>query len=388
MMDIHPEKEPAAARGWGYGKWLAVAGLLTGLVLLAFAAFNLYTDTYGIRWTYCSLILRGEDPAVVRTGMELNQHLYKPAYVLAHPGRFDSFLFGSSRAGVIDVAKIPGGRSYNMNYAEGIPPEHLDILKVFLAKGIPVRTVVVALDEFSFRLRRSDHRNQLLRIPHPLVTGESWPTLFARYFLRVPEGFEVTNAGRKLRGKESLHPFEMDNRGDMLIWGASEAQIQKDPEGHRRSAVFREDPPAYAGVYIPETIAVLREMADLAKRHHFRLILFINPIHWRIYLKNADALLAFKRELAKVAPFYDFSGLGAVTEDNLNYYEMSHYRYAVGDRIIRRIFREDAAGSAEGFGRYVTADNVGEVLAREREATERFVAAHPEWRVSAIQPQK
>jgi len=369
-------------------RWIFLSVGLAVLVVGLFAAFNLYTDTYGIRWTYCGLILRGEDPAMVRTGMELNQHLYKPAYILAHPGRFDSLLFGSSRAGAIDVASIPGGRYYNMNYAAGLPAEHLEILKVLLANGVRVRNVAVALDEFSFRIRPEDHRKELLRIPHPLVTGESWLRIFGRYFLRVPEGFEVTGAGRKLRGKTRIHPFEMDNRGMMRIWGSFEEQVEKDPDAYRRSPVFREESPSYPGLYIPETIAVLREMSDLSRKYNFRLILFINPIHWRVYLKNADALQAFKRELVKVSPFYDFSGLNAVTTDNLNYYETSHYRYGIGERIVDRIFREDPAGRPGDFGRYVTANNLEEVLVRERDETARFLASHPEVRASAVQPQK
>jgi hypothetical protein len=129
-------------------------------------------------------------------------------------------------------------------------------------------------------------------------------------------------------------------------------------------------------------------MADLAKRHQFRLILFINPVHWSVYLKNASALDAFKQELARVHPFYDFSGINAVTTDNLNYYETSHYRYRVGKRIVERIFREDAAGRPGDFGRYVTAENVEKVLAGERAETARFLAAHPELRPSAVQSQK
>ncbi|PKN34710.1 MAG: hypothetical protein CVU61_06585 [Deltaproteobacteria bacterium HGW-Deltaproteobacteria-19] len=378
-----PEKNNMPWRRWIFGS----VGLAI-LVVALFAAFNLYADTYGIRWTYTGLILRGEDPAVVRTGMELNQHLYKPAYVLAHPGRFDSFLFGSSRAGLIDVRRITAGNFYNMNYAAGLPAEHLDILKVFLAKGIPVRNVVVALDEFSFQIRPDDHKDQLLRIPHPLVTGDSTLTLFGRYFLRVPEGFEVTDTVRKIIGKKGARAFEMDNRGTISSWRARDEQIGRDPEGYRRSPVFQEDSPPYAGVYIPETIAVLREMADLSRKYKFRLILFVNPIHWRVYLNHADTLRAFKRELVKVVPFYDFSGLNPVTTDNLNYYETSHYRYGIGDRIVERIFQEGAARTEGQFGRYVTADNVEEILARERDETARFPASHPEAQGSAVQPQK
>ena len=62
----------------------------------------------------------------IRTnGVELNKNYIKTRYILKHPDRFDSFLFGSSRVGAIHTDKIPGLRTYNMTYSAGLPSEHL-----------------------------------------------------------------------------------------------------------------------------------------------------------------------------------------------------------------------------------------------------------------------
>ena len=36
---------------------------------------------------------------------------------------------------------------------------------------------------------------------------------------------------------------------------------------------------------------------------------------------------------------YDFSGKNAITDNKFNYYEISHYRYAVGDSILSKIYQ-------------------------------------------------
>ena len=61
--------------------------------------------------------------------------MFNPELIFRSPKRFDSFLFGSSRVGVIDVNKIPAGKFYNMSYSVGMLSQHLAILKAFVQKG-------------------------------------------------------------------------------------------------------------------------------------------------------------------------------------------------------------------------------------------------------------
>ena len=48
-------------------------------------------------------------------------------YILANPGKFNSFLFESSRVGAIHTDKINGEKCYNMTLSTGLPGWHLVI---------------------------------------------------------------------------------------------------------------------------------------------------------------------------------------------------------------------------------------------------------------------
>ena len=69
-------------------------------------------------------------------GVEPNSNYIKMQYVLHNPDKFDSFLFGSSRTGFVNVEHIPEGKWYNMSYSEGLPAEHLENLRELIANDI------------------------------------------------------------------------------------------------------------------------------------------------------------------------------------------------------------------------------------------------------------
>jgi len=69
-------------------------------------------------------------------GVEPNKNYLKMHNVLYHPDKYDSFLFGSSRVGFIDVEKMNDGVYYDMMYSEGTPAEHYDNISAVLSLKI------------------------------------------------------------------------------------------------------------------------------------------------------------------------------------------------------------------------------------------------------------
>ena len=100
-------------------------------------------------------------------GVEPNSNYIKMQYILHNPDKFDSFLFGSSRTGFVDVEKIPDGKWYNMSYSEGLPAEHLENLQELIANGIIPKNVMIGVDNISAFVDPSLHQNQFYRIPYP-----------------------------------------------------------------------------------------------------------------------------------------------------------------------------------------------------------------------------
>lgn len=278
--------------------------------------------------------------------VEPNQHFVKMRYVLAEPKKYNAFCFGSSRVGNIDLMRIDNGlRYYNMTYSEGLPEEWLNDVQAFVKYGVQVKQIMIGLDDFSFRVNPELHKGQLLRIPY---TEDNLKTYFV-YLLKKP-------------GK----PVNMEDKGSIFdIYGTGrplhsepDERIEADVETHLKDEKFAK-PTSYRGNRIKETIADLAKLKVLCNDNNIELIVFINPINAVTYRDtNMQEFNEFKRQLAQITDYYDFSGLNDITTNNYYYYETSHYRPLVGDMIVNRLFYK---GNAD-FGVYVTKENVEEHL--------------------------
>ena len=102
----------------------------------------------------------------------------------------------------------------------------------------------------------------------------------------------------------------------------------------------------------------------MCEEYGINLIVFTNPLYYRTYQESKhfgyDQYLGWLAGAA--GSFYNFSGENAVTMDKNYFYESSHYTEVVGDMIIDRIFNgvTDESLEAQGFGMYVTEDNLAE----------------------------
>lgn len=288
--------------------------------------------------------------------VEPNQHFVKMRYILSEPHKYNAFCFGSSRVDSIDLEKINNGlRYYNMTYSVGLPAEWLEDLRLFIEHNVEVRQVIIGLDEFSFRSDPESHKTDWLRLPYKehglLETYLSYLMRSPKFSADVPEDklcyFDIYNTGR------AIHPW------------VDEA-IEANPEKHlEKMSKLKQDP--VSGDRIHKTIAELKELKNLCDENGIELIVLINPINAiRYRANNINELNEFKYLLVQITDYYDFSGINEVTSDNFNYYELSHYRPIVGDKIVDRIFH----GGSDDFGYYVTKKNVEGHLADLRKQVE------------------
>lgn len=284
-------------------------------------------------------------------GVEPNSNYIKTQYVLHNPERFDSFLFGSSRTGFIDVEKIDdGGSWYNMSYSEGLPAEHLDTLRTFLENGIVPKTVMIGLDDISCFVDPSQHANQFYRIPYPRTNPLGF---YAKYL-------SIKGVIASLDVILSYEPTDADYAARYYRSGST----VKDPT---LGGEWEGDSPYWEDYYsdhIGTMLAYLDEIINLCEENDIRLILFTNPTYKSTYEHAVYyGYRGFLEYLTNhVDGYYNFSGVNDITADKTNYYEASHYTEAVGDLIIQTIFEEknDDTLKSQGFGMYVTKDNLEE----------------------------
>ncbi len=355
-----------------YRKWLMITLSLILIFVTLVVAVNLCIDHHGVRLSLFS----GQKQihqSVYPDG--LSQQIFNPEIIFRSPTKFDSFLFGSSRTAVIHAGRIPGGRFYNMSYPLGLPVQHLAILKAFLRKGIKIRNVAIGLDEFCFSLTAQTGEKQLNRMMfmHPDAGGPSRLKIFDLYFFRKPDLRELSLwKDRVLLGKGKL---VLNGAGDNLGWRDREKILEETGRPIFDFSVKSHEPIDFGRQETDEAFAVIKELIDLSRIHHFRLTFFINPFYRQTYLNSADALLPVKERLAQLTDYYDFSGFNSVTMDPMNYYEESHYRYRVGDMIIARIFGGKAK-LPDDFGVMVTRQNICGHLENQKRELEAYLKAH------------
>ena len=93
-------------------------------------------------------------------------------------------------------------------------------------------------------------------------------------------------------------------------------------------------------------------------------------------MPSANYLFSVKQRLVSATDYYDFSGLNSVTLNDMNYYEISHYRYIVGDMIIKKIFAVGDINVPRDFGVLVTKKNVNQHIRKQKLELENYRAKY------------
>ena len=356
-----------------YSKWLKITLLFTALLMGFIVILNIVIDTYGV---YSSLFDTNRNKKINSQICieKINQRIYNTEFVLHNPESFDSFLFGSSLVGVIDTNKISSGSFYNMSYAQGLPAEHLTIIKAFIAKGIRIKSIIIGLDEFSFSISPKEHENKLLTIMHPAAKARNRVIIFHIYFFRVPKLFELSNGVQNIIFGNVKCDFTVNKNGLYMGWLKKDELITATGKPLFVDDDLLYSPLNYKKELVDEVFAQFKEMIALAKTNNINLIFFFNPIYNRAYAKFAEGLLPIKKRLAEYTDFYDFSGFNSVTLDNFNYYEESHYRYLVGDMIVKRMFGCGDINFSKDFGVFVTKRNVKNHIKNQKMQLEKYLA--------------
>ena len=328
------------------------------LLLAVLGWYNYRHDTLGVLNT---------DFSVRRFGVA--QHFVKMRYLCDNPQKYNAFSFGSSRVAKVPVCDLTDGdvRWYNLTYGNGLPREWRDDIRMLLEHGTEIKELFIALDDFSFRIDPEENARNggsvMSYRPHDVE-------LYLKELFRRPQPPPTA----KFLAEKGIY-FDIYTTG-YTPYPWVDAAIERDPEVHKEDPAFRNIQVSDAN-RMEETLSELQDIVDLSQAHGIKLTIVINPLYYGTYLANDSASFQeFKRRLAQITDYYDFSGLNDVTMDEINYYESSHYRPQVGRAMVARIYGGADVGP-QSFGAYVTAANVEQHLRTLAAADAAWRAAHP-----------
>jgi len=323
------------------------------LVILLIIFFNYKLDPFSV--------INGE---MGKVKISPNQRFLKVKHIVNNPNKYDSFLFGCSKAGKIDTRKISDGNQwYNMTYSEGVPAEFLNNIKIFIESGVQIKNIFIGIDNLTYLVSPELHKNQDLR---KLYTNQYQPYLY--YLFLRPSPTLLKNLWSSKKGKDSfITEYDIYNSGLPIVYGVDE-YIDTHAESHINNSKF--DNVKWSEKYQNRTasvIAELKEIIELCDKYKINLKFFINPMHVNLYLRqNTNEFFTFLKALTKITDFYDFSGVNSVTVNNFNYYETVHFRYKIGDEMLKVLMDYGSKLNLEPeFGQIINKTNINSILVKK-----------------------
>ena len=324
-------------------KWTFIVLSIVSIISFGSFIFLYSIDTYNIR-----------HPKAKKYYSEPNQRVMIIDYLLdkKHYSNYNSYIFGSSRVGYLNPFLIKDFKTYNMTYAEGLPHEHLLIIKFFLKNHIPIKHLLIGLDEFSYQVPFSRHDNQYGSKSHYLVTNTSLFEFYKFYFCHKP----LKTDGKHFINKFIKHKtIKYSDKIYNEIYNQKKIYTNVEPP-HNHNKEYEDNPrfsipTPYVGMELKDTINDIKEIVRLAKQNDIELHIFINPIHHATYNFTSKPLLKeFKRQLKQIIDYYDFTDPSFISKDNGYWEDTSHYNINVGNMILDTIYNHK---KIDGFGKYI-----------------------------------
>ncbi len=314
----------------------------------------------------------------LKTNEYINERYNKIEYLKKGHIKYNSYIFGSSRASSLvneDFEKyIPDSRFYNMTMSVATLSEEARILDYMIKNGYKIDNLILSVD-MDINLHYAFHDNDYLRYNHYLITKESPFLFYYRYLTAF--SYEImwdkieVNLGKREKSPHAFYDLENSGR---FFFKVQEDKISKNPKKYIDSIAELHIDKVSRTIILKKKIFnqnmnALRKIASLCKKNHINLIVLIPPHNYNVMNKiDINSYLTLLKEMAKIHPFWNFSGYNWVTMNNFYFYESTHFRPLVSPWIAKRIFENE---NENGFGEYVDSKNIKSYLKKKKEEIKR-----------------
>lgn len=336
-----------------YKKWITFLILSTKFLVICIICMSVFANPYGV-FNKKVMVDR-----IYGAMGKANARYMKIEYLLKNRERYNSFIVGGSRAGVIksnDFEKyFIGSKVYNLS-VPGASIEENYLTINFLLNNFKVENIVLQLgmDQMA-----EYGMNTGINKIHYKVTGES-SNLFYINYLTIVNLKDIFNSLINEREKNDIY-----NNDGTWPYQLVENRIKDNEKKYynKQKDFFLKNERTKNGNRIKESVSYIKKIKELCDFKKVKLTVFLVP-HNHQYIDNYDKndYLEYIKEIAKVCEFWDFNGYNSITVNDKNYYETSHFRYFVGDMIIEKMCNKNNKNIPSDFGVYVTKKNLYEHL--------------------------
>jgi len=278
-------------------------------------------------------------------------------------GNYDAFIVGGSKAGALrpeTLNAVDGYNYYNTWVLSGNLREYYLYTK-FILENTDAKKILLHLSGPEVRKGDRSSQGDVYKTP-AVVTGDSEVAEFIEFLgknisfaggdlIEMIEGdYEITNPGYENGMRNVNYRYK---------------KMEKDPIGYTETAVMHDYAENLRKLFkvtpknpaIDESLDYMRQIKKLCEDADVELQVvigasFINEL----YEYEAKTYWSYLLQVIDIfGEVWDFSGFNAVCFNPYNFYNESHYKYEIGDLMIKTM----AHGSqlVDGFGIRVTPDN-------------------------------
>ena len=325
-------------------KLLLVTSPVTLLLLL-----YVYNDPFKVLYYYESYFTNGE---IQRVGLS-ESYISTQNFLQNYPAQYyDSYIMGGSRSGFYTVSEwkkhINSTKCYHLNSNGGNLTGIQNKLKLLDSQNVTIRNVLITLDTSVFT---SNFSGPLFH-QHPAIAHQNifeFQTDFIKYFFEYKFlssylKFIFTGKISDIDARQHLlNTIEQDydKETNEITLRKTEELIARNRDSFYTplNAVFKERPSAQQ--YSPSVITAqhekqLNSIKQIFTAHNTSYKIILCPIYNQRKMNPAD--LKILQYIFGKENVFDFSGINDITEDKYNYYEESHYRTHVANRIMDSIY--------------------------------------------------
>jgi hypothetical protein len=353
-------------------KWIKI-WLIIILIIPTVALFNYIIDPYGInnfiKIKRVNIYKKSNTPYTIR---------FKSNIIRNH--KFDTLMLGTSRIGGMNpdiVNKYTKGDSFNFEIPGSIIEQQYKMF-LYTLKYNHIKHLIYGIDFFSFNanLTIKNDFQEFYELEEEIESGKeikNYDLYFNIKTLRDSFMLFLTN----LRGQKIYeNKFLLKNGMREYVQYKDEIRrgvfdIDKKIK-HSMNSYFDKERGTYRRYrFSYKYLDYFRKIVDYCKDNNITVHVYIPPI----YSKHFDALYIadyfdefelFKKEIAQITNYTDFTGHNIITDNKNNFWDSSHIRKKFTQMIMAKIFNDKRIEVPKNFGLFVTKNNLNHHLKKLR----------------------
>ncbi|MCK5854331.1 MAG: hypothetical protein KAG56_03860 [Sulfurovaceae bacterium] len=331
-----------------YRRYL-ISSLLLSVLFFAIGLFGIYAlDPAGVNNRFNFGLIK-DSGLTLRTQKFVELNEVKP----------NTILLGGSRMHFMNpklIQKYTNDNVYNVAFSISTLEEQYQFLKYSIEK-FDIKNVVIGLNLYTFSEKLKVNENTDYDV-EMFKKGFTW-TKQVKYYMEFPlnkyfSDYVAKGYAKPLFKDGGRTAYAEKLYADNKSWEAREAEVVD----------------GYSKFYYNEYLTWgesgfnhLRNMVKLCKENGVELKLFTTTVHNSQLdilkkLNKTDIFLKWKKELATIAPYYDFMYYHHISKNSDNYNDPSHLLQQQGDLYFYKIFKNRPLSKENDIGILVTEENI------------------------------